>query len=92
MHVGCHITDQIRIDVGDGTTVTVAASDVIEAIKRPTLTAIELATTVDEMRHAQKEYFRTRSNSALEDSKRLEKKVDKDCQAILDGQKKLFGE
>jgi len=54
------------------------------------MTAIELANLVAEMRHAQKEYFRTRSTSALEESKRLERQVDDACQAILDGQKKLF--
>ena len=39
--VSCHITDQIRIDVGDGTTVIVAASDVIEAIKLVTEMRLE---------------------------------------------------
>jgi hypothetical protein len=56
------------------------------------MTAPELATLVAEMRHAQTNYFRTRSTSALEESKRLERKVDEACQAILDGQKKLFEE
>jgi len=55
------------------------------------MTVAELANLVAEMRHAQTNYFRTRSNSALEESKRLERKVDEACQAILDGQKKLFG-
>lgn len=50
----------------------------------------DLRTLVAEMRHAQKEYFRTRSPTALEESKRLERKVD---EALADtGQKKLFGE
>jgi hypothetical protein len=52
--------------------------------------AIELANLVAEMRHAQKEYFRTRSDSALEESKRLERQVDEACREILDGQKKMF--
>lgn len=56
------------------------------------MTAPELANLVAKMRHAQKEYFRTRSTSALEESKRLERKVDDACQAILDGQKKMFEE
>ena len=56
------------------------------------MTATELAELVAEMRHAQTNYFRTRSPTALEESKRLERKVDEACQAILDGQKKLFEE
>ena len=55
------------------------------------MTATELAALVAEMRHAQTNYFRTRSTSALEESKRLERRVDEACLAILDGQKKLFG-
>ena len=55
------------------------------------MTTTELATLVAEMLHAQKDYFRTRSSSALEESKRLERRVDEACRAILDGQKKLFG-
>lgn len=54
------------------------------------MTATELAKLVAKMRHAQKEYFRTRSTSALEESKRLERQVDEACQAILDGQKQMF--
>lgn len=37
---------------------------------------IEFAETVKKMRNAQKEYFRTRSGIALNESKKLEKKVD----------------
>lgn len=54
------------------------------------MTLTELAELVANMRHAQKEYFRTRSDSALEESKRLEKRVDDACREILDGQRKLF--
>ncbi len=36
----------------------------------------EFMALVQQMRHAQKEYFRTRSPSVLEESKRLEKRVD----------------
>ena len=45
---------------------------------------------VEQMRNAQKEYFRTRSNSALHESKRLEKKLDRCVAMVLDGQKDLF--
>lgn len=41
------------------------------------MTTGEFADLVQEMRDAQKTYFRTRSNDALEKSKYLEKKVDK---------------
>ena len=49
---------------------------------------------VAEMRHAQKEFFRTKSGAALDQAKIIEKRVDK---ALSDGeqdqkQKKLFGE
>ena len=54
------------------------------------MTITELANLVAEMRHAQTNYFRTRSESALEESKRLERKVDEACREILDGQKKMF--
>lgn len=41
------------------------------------MTTGEFADLVQEMRDAQKTYFRTRSNDALEKSKYLETKVDK---------------
>lgn len=41
------------------------------------MTTGEFANLVQEMRDAQKTYFRTRSNDALEKSKYLETKVDK---------------
>lgn len=48
---------------------------------------------VAEMRHAQKEFFRTKSGAALEGAKIIEKKVDRE---LTEGeqdqkQKKLFG-
>lgn len=54
------------------------------------MTAQELATVVAQMRHAQTEYFRTRSESALIDAKRLETKVDRCCSQILGSQKDMF--
>ena len=54
------------------------------------MTVTELARVVQEMRHAQKEYFRTRSQSALEQSKRLEKKVDRCCEIVMQEQQNLF--
>jgi len=59
-------------------------------IAEKTMTAETLASLVAEMRHAQKEYFRTRSTSALEESKRLEAKVDRCVDRILDEQTTLF--
>jgi hypothetical protein len=89
--VEVHEKETINIRMGDGSVLTVAASDVVAAVKRaPTLKTLDFARLVSEMRHGQKEYFRTRSTSALEDSKRLEKKVDEACKAILDGQGTLF--
>jgi len=52
----------------------------------------ELAVLVSDMRHAQKEYFRTGSNGAMESAKRLERKVDDACRKILDDQKRMFPE
>lgn len=42
-----------------------------------------LAKLVSEMRAAQREFFRTKSNSALEESKRLERAVDKAIGDVL---------
>lgn len=56
----------------------------------PDMTARELAELVARMRHAQTEYFRTRSDSALKEAKKLEKTVDRCCEIILDDQKHLF--
>lgn len=55
------------------------------------MSARDLAELVAEMRTAQKEYFRTRSSSALERSKDLERKVDAACTELL-RQPQLFGE
>lgn len=52
------------------------------------MTHDEFKALVAEMRHAQREYFRTRTSTALEDSKRLERQVD---EALKDDrQKPLF--
>jgi phosphate uptake regulator len=55
------------------------------------MTAAELATLVADMRRLQKEYFRTRSATALEQSKQLERQVDKAVDQML-RQPSLFGE
>lgn len=52
----------------------------------------EFRILVDDMRHAQKEYFRTRSGPALEKSKSLERMVDQALKKFADGQKELFAE
>lgn len=52
----------------------------------------QFAALAAEMRHAQKEYFRTRSPAALESSKRLEKAVDRALLEISQPQQGLFGE
>lgn len=54
------------------------------------MTLQEFAKLVAELRHCQREYFRTMNPFALEQSKRLEREVDKRCAEILDGQGKLF--
>ena len=50
----------------------------------------EFAALVQEMRNAQREYFRTRSPTALEAAKRLEKRVDQALKEIADRQPLLF--
>jgi hypothetical protein len=45
------------------------------------------AELIDRMLHAQQEYFRTRSNSALEAAKRLEKQARKETADILAGER-----
>ena len=47
------------------------------------MTVEELASLVADMRAAQKSFFRQRSNSALEESKRLEKRVDEAVADVL---------
>jgi spermidine synthase len=54
------------------------------------MTLIELAELVQQMRNAQKEYFRTRSGSALDNAKRLEKRVDEALGTVLSQQPGLF--
>ena len=50
----------------------------------------DLIELVEQMRHAQKEYFRTRSGGALDASKRLERRVDEALAERRDTQLKLF--
>jgi hypothetical protein len=54
------------------------------------MTLKEFAECVADMRHAQKDYFRTRSKSALDNSIRMEKEVDKKLQEIHNQQLTLF--
>uniref|UniRef100_A0A6M3KUR5 Uncharacterized protein n=1 Tax=viral metagenome TaxID=1070528 RepID=A0A6M3KUR5_9ZZZZ len=53
------------------------------------MNVIELARIAANVRHAQTRYFQTRSHSALQESKRLEKKLDHCLAIILDGQREL---
>lgn len=46
------------------------------------MTAHDFFTLVTRMRDKQKEYFRTRSSSVLQESKRLEKQVDDEIQRV----------
>lgn len=46
------------------------------------MTARDFFTLVARMRDKQKEYFRTRSASVLQESKRLEKQVDDEIQRV----------
>lgn len=54
------------------------------------MNVVELARIVQECRIARQEYLRTRSGSALNESTRLEKKLDHCIAIILDGQKEIF--
>ena len=54
------------------------------------MTTEDLARLVNEMRTAQREFFRTRSDSALNDAKAAEAKVDKAVNDVLSKQQKLF--
>jgi hypothetical protein len=56
------------------------------------VTLEEFTKLVADMRHAQKEYFRTRSTAALEQSKRLERRVDEALTQSAAGQKELFAD
>lgn len=54
------------------------------------MTVEGLARMVRSLRTAQKDYFKSRLGSALEDCKRREKEVDEAVRAILDPQPDLF--
>ena len=54
------------------------------------MNVLELAHVVLEARNARQEYLRTRSGSALNESTRMEKKLDHCLAIILEGQKDLF--
>jgi len=54
--------------------------------------ATDLARIVQEMRNAQKEYFRVPNQSTLVEAKRQEKKVDRCLEHLLSGQGRLFEE
>ena len=56
------------------------------------MTVEELAELCSEVRHAQKEYFRTRSQTALAKSKMLEAKLDQCVDRVMSKQKRLFDE
>lgn len=55
------------------------------------MTLDEFAALVQKMRNSQREYFRTKSGTALEESKRLEREVDKALQKLKDKQREMFG-
>lgn len=55
------------------------------------MTIAELAGLVAELRRAQREYFRTRSDGKLDEAERLERRVDLAIADIL-GQQPLFPE
>ena len=54
------------------------------------MTSEDFRHLVAEMRHAQREYFRTRSPTSLEAAKRTERAVDEELKQ--DGQKRFFGD
>jgi len=58
------------------------------------MTPMEFISIVAEMRRAQKEYYRTRSQSALTESKRRERAVDKELAELFAGKQQgnLFSE
>lgn len=58
--------------------------------RRKDMNLADLSRLVADMRSAQKEYFRTRSSTALERSKQLERQVDKALQELADHQPRLF--
>ena len=54
------------------------------------MTFREFVELVEEMRHAQKDFFRTRSPTVMAQCKRLERKLDAACRQIREGQRGLF--
>jgi hypothetical protein len=54
------------------------------------MTDQDFRTLVAEMRHAQTEYFRTRSGDALSKSKSLERRVDQALKEFSSTQKEMF--
>jgi hypothetical protein len=52
----------------------------------------EFIQLVERMRNAQREYFRTKSPTALESSKRLEREVDQAIARERSGQRTMFEE
>ena len=57
------------------------------------MTIGKLAQIVAEMRHAPRDYFRTKSQSALAKAKRLEEDVDRHCDRLLnETQSTLFAD
>lgn len=54
------------------------------------MTVVELATLVDEMRAAQREFFKKRDWRLVKHAKELERKVDDAVEEILQKQPKLF--
>lgn len=56
------------------------------------MTDKEFRDLVAQMRHNQKEYFRTKSGDALGQSKSLERQVDQALKQFSDGQKQMFNQ
>jgi hypothetical protein len=54
------------------------------------MTDAELIETVRQMRAAQKSYFKTRGSFYLDESKRLERRIDEELAARAAGQSKLL--
>lgn len=54
------------------------------------ITVKEFIAVVERMRTAQKKFFRTKSNTALDDAKRLERKVDRGLHHLRSNRKELF--
>jgi hypothetical protein len=54
------------------------------------MTFQQFQSLVADLRHAQKEYFRTRSDAALDKAKSLEKRVDAALKELASTQKEMF--